>query len=313
MYTQWFAAGLWTDVPVRPHTANLQNTSETAPDQIGDRASNLANLRQRYELVPYYYSLAHRAYLFGEPVVPPPAFYYQDDANVRGLGSEKMLGRDIIVALVANAAATTRDVYLPAGTWVNYHTNAWLHSTGQTYALQPLTVGGVYRVPAYVRAGAILPKMFVDGQTRNVLGLRADSSVRDEMMARVYASATPSSFTLFEDDGETPGYRTGAVRTTLITQKLEGSTATVVVAGASGTYAGAPTSRNRVIELVAEGQSAAAVSVNGVPLPQVASAAALETAASGWTVDATNHVTLAKAGSRVVTETATFVFSLAAP
>ncbi|HWZ91010.1 MAG TPA: TIM-barrel domain-containing protein, partial [Polyangiaceae bacterium] len=313
MYTQWFAAGLWTDVPVRPHTANLKDTSETAPDRIGDFASNLANLRQRYELVPYYYSLAHRAYRFGEPVVPPPAFYYQDDANVRGLGSEKMIGRDMIVALVADAAATTRDVYLPAGDWVNYQTNAWLHSTGQTFAAQPLTVGGVYRVPAYVRAGAILPKMFVDAQTRNVLGLRADGTTRNELTARVYAAATQSSFTVYEDDGETPAYLTGAVRETVITQQLQGSTETVTMAAATGTYANAPSTRSRVVELVANGQSASAVTVNGTALSPVASVAAFGTATSGWVVDPVSHVILAKSATLDVTQSATFIFTLTTP
>ena len=34
-------------------------------------------LRQRYELIPYYYSLAYRAHLFGEPIVPPLVLYHQ--------------------------------------------------------------------------------------------------------------------------------------------------------------------------------------------------------------------------------------------
>jgi alpha-glucosidase (family GH31 glycosyl hydrolase) len=313
MYSRWLAASLWTDVPVRPHTANLDNDYETAPDQIGDVESNRQNVRQRYELVPYYYSLAHRAFLFGEPVVPPPAFYFQDDPNVRGLGSHKMIGRDLLVALVADAAATTTDVYLPAGTWVNYHTNSWLESAGQTYAGQPLTVGGVYRLPAYARAGAILPKAFVDADTRNALGKRADGGVRDGLIVRVYADPTESSFTLYEDDGETTAYQSGAVRTTLLTQKLEAEAATVVVAGASGTYTNAPATRSRVVELVVDARSVSAVSVNGVALTLCESLAAFEAAASGWWVDAPSAVTLAKSGSFDVTETTTFSFALTAP
>jgi alpha-glucosidase len=73
LYTQWFANGAWFDVPVRPHTDNefvtVQPPYQTAPDRVGKKLSNLANLRQRYELIPYCYSLAYRAYLFGEPLV----------------------------------------------------------------------------------------------------------------------------------------------------------------------------------------------------------------------------------------------------
>ena len=62
LYTRWFAAACLTDVPLRPHTMNLGNKFETAPNQVGHAASNLANLRQRYRLIPYLYSAAHRAW-----------------------------------------------------------------------------------------------------------------------------------------------------------------------------------------------------------------------------------------------------------
>ena len=71
VYTQWFADGMLLDVPGRPHTLNLCNCNQTAPDRIGDVPSNLENLRLRYRLIPYLYSLAHRAHLYGEPVFPP--------------------------------------------------------------------------------------------------------------------------------------------------------------------------------------------------------------------------------------------------
>ncbi|MDF5726925.1 MAG: glycoside hydrolase family 31 protein [Rhizonema sp. PD38] len=78
-YTQWFANGAWFDIPVRPHTHNqfiiAKPPYQTSPDRIGNIQSNLVNIRQRYELIPYYYSLAYRAHLFGEPVIAPLPFY----------------------------------------------------------------------------------------------------------------------------------------------------------------------------------------------------------------------------------------------
>src|SRR5690606_8922169 len=61
-YTQWLADGMAVDVPGRVHVENLKNDRESAPDRIGHRASNLASVRRRYELVPYLYSLAHEAW-----------------------------------------------------------------------------------------------------------------------------------------------------------------------------------------------------------------------------------------------------------
>lgn len=309
LYTQWYAGGMWFDVPVRPHTENLCNCAETAPDRIGDVASNLANTRQRYELTPYYYSLAHRAYLYGEPVVPPLVYYYQNDTNVREMGSEKMIGRDMLVAVVASAGERQRNVYLPAGDWINYATNQWFHSTGQWYNNQSVYINGTFQLPAYARAGAILPKMLVDDKTMNVLGKRTDGTTRNELTARVYADTTASSFTLYEDDSTTTAYQSGAVQTTAISQQRSGATATVTIGAASGTYAGAPTSRGNVVELVTENSQASAVTLNGSPLIQYANKAAFDAASSGW-YNAGGNLVVAKSGSQSVTSTKALSFTL---
>lgn len=309
LYTQWFANGMWFDIPVRPHTENLCNCAETAPDRIGDVASNLANTRQRYELTPYYYALAHRAYLYGEPVVPPLVYYYQNDSNVREMGNEKMIGRDLLIAVVASAGERQRSVYLPAGDWINYTTNQWFRSTGQWYTNQPVYVNGVFQLPAYARAGAIIPKMFVDDKTMNVLGKRTDSTTRNELIARVYADTTASSFTLYEDDSATTAYQSGSVQTTAISQQRSGNTATVTIAAASGTYTGAPASRANVVELVVENTQASAVTLNGNTLTQYANKAAFDSASSGW-YNAGGNLIVAKSAGLSVTNAKTFSFTL---
>ncbi len=309
-YTQWFADGAMFDVPVRPHTENLCNCKETAPDRVGDMASNLANIRERYELSPYLYSLAHRAYLFGEPVAPPPVFYYQNDPALRTTGNEKLLGRDLLVAIAAKSGETQRDVYLPAGDWIDYHTHQWVHSSGQTMASQPEMANGIFRLQTFARAGAIVPKMVVDDKTMNILGKRSDGSVRNDLIVRAYASAMPTSFTLYEDDGQTTAYRSGAARVTPLSQHLSGATATVLIGPASGTYAGAPTSRNNVVELITDNAPVTGVTLNGASLTQVADAVAFEAATSGWMATSGN-LTRAKSGSTSVAGGQSFAFALA--
>lgn len=308
LYTQWFANSAWFDVPVRPHTENLCNCLETAPDSIGNVASNRANLARRYELTPYYYSLAHKAYTDGDPLVPPPVYYYQNDANVREMGHEKMVGRDLLVGVVAGAGERSRNMYLPAGTWWDYHTNTPIVSTGQWVNTVPLWRNGEFTLPAYARAGAILPKMYVDGQTMNVAGKRADGTTRNELVARVYADTTASNFTLAEDDGTSTGYQTGSKRTTLLSQVRSGSTATVTVAASSGTYTGAPSSRANVVELVTDTQ-ASAVTLGGTALTQYANKAAFDAASSGW-YNAGGNLVVAKSTSLAVTSAKTFQFTL---
>jgi alpha-glucosidase (family GH31 glycosyl hydrolase) len=309
LYTQWFADSAWFDTPVRPHTENLCNCFKTSPDSIGDEASNLQNIRQRYELAPYYYSLSHRATLYGEPMVPPLVYYYQNDHNVREMGNEKLIGRDILVAMVAGADQRQRDVYLPAGDWINYETNERITSTGQTISNVPLYVNGKFTLPVYVRAGAILPKALVDDSTMNILGKRSSGSPNTDLIARVYANGTSSNFTDYEDDGETTAYKSGSVRTTQISQALSGGTETVTVGGSSGTYTGAPSSRKNVVELVTNNTQASAVTLGGTALTQYGSKTTFDAASIGW-YNAGGNLVVAKSASLAVSGAKTFAFTL---
>lgn len=312
LYTQWFANSAAFDVPVRPHTENLCNCAQTAPDKIGDVASNLRNIRQRYELTPYYYSLAHRAHTHGEPVIPPVVYHYQSDPNVREMGHEKMIGRDLLVGVVAGQGERSRDMYLPAGTWYDYRTNTKHVSTGEWVQDVPLWVGGAFSLPTYARAGAIIPKMFVDDKTMNAVGKRSDGSTRNELVARVYADATSSAFTLVEDDGASTGYQAGAKRTTSISQVLTGGTATATIAASAGTYAGAPSARSNVVEFVVDATQASGVDLNGAALTRHANKAAFDAASSGW-YNAGGNLVVAKSAPMSVTTAKTFEVALGEP
>ena len=309
LYTQWFADGLFFDVPARPHTENLCNCQETAPDRIGHTPSNLDNLRQRYELSPYLYSLAHRAYLAGEPVAPPLVYYYQSDPNVRLMADEKLLGRDLLLAAVAARGEVQHRVYLPAGRWANYYTGEWLDSDGEWFGPIPLYLDGKFKLPMFARAGAIIPQMYVDEHTMNALGMRSDSGVRNELVVQVYPDATPSQFTLYEDDGQTVAYQRGAVRTTVISQAMSDTRVTVLIEGVSGAYNGAPSIRNNIAKLVVDHQNGAQVMLNGQELRERQSQTDWEAASSGWR-NTGNNVVLAKSGPIDVAQPKTFEFAL---
>ncbi|MEO5373455.1 MAG: DUF5110 domain-containing protein [Alphaproteobacteria bacterium] len=273
LFTQWFANGAWFDVPVRPHTDNSFQTRlryETSPNLVGSKASNLANLRQRYELVPYYYTLAHRAHTEGEPVIGPLVYHFENDSEVRNIGHEKMVGKDLLVGVVASHGEYQRDVYLPQGAWVNWHTNEWFPgSSGRWIRNFPNYVDGVFRLPVFARAGAIIPMMPVDEQTKDVFNHLKNGGQRTDLKVRVFADAAPSAFDLIEDDGETvhfdakgkPVY--DGKRTTRIEQRLSNGVVTVTINAASGTYPSAPASRDVLVQIVLPGSPAAQVTVDG--------------------------------------------------
>ncbi|MDO8208560.1 MAG: glycoside hydrolase family 31 protein [Gallionella sp.] len=316
LYTQWFANGAWFDVPVRPHTDNSFQKSlryETAPDLVGDIRANRENIRQRYELIPYYYSLAYRAYLAGEPVVPPLVYYYQNDPAVRQIGHEKLIGRDLLVGVVAKHGEYMRDIYLPKGRWVNYHTRDWFDSAGEWVSNFPTYINGIFRLPAFARAGAIIPMMQVDESTRDAYGHRTSGVPLNDLMVQIYTDATPARFTLYEDDGATiaygadkrPVYKT---RTTVISQQQTGNAVTFVIEKSTGSYPGAVTQRNNIVRLIVSDSRAINVKLNGKNLPQQA-ASSFANAASGW-YNAGRNLVLIKSGTNNVATKKSFDVTL---
>ncbi|MBP8055303.1 MAG: DUF5110 domain-containing protein [Chloroflexi bacterium] len=309
LYTVWFANSSLLDVPVRPHTENLSNAKETAPDRVGDLASNLANIRLRYALSPYLYSLAYEAYLTGAPVVPPLVFYHQADQNTRPLGNHKLLGQNLLVRTVTEPGMTGVDVYLPAGQWVNFYSGAWFDSAGGWLEAVPVQTDGLFRLPLFLRAGAIVPLMAVDEQTMNLYGLRRDGSVRDELIVRVVPSTEATTFTLYEDDGYTMAYQRGVYRTTLLSQQWVDDEVRVTIAAAANDYPSAVSQRNNILQLDWPGQPVAGVMLGDEPLAQMATKEAWDAAATGYFLDTTTL--WVKSGVLPVTEEKQFLIQLA--
>lgn len=316
MYTQWLANAAWFDVPVRPHTDNSFQTAaayRTAPHLVGDVASNRDNLRQRYALIPYYYALAHRAYEVGEPVIPPLVYYYQDDPQVRRMGHEKLIGKDLLVAVVAKHGEYARGVYLPAGRWVDIHTREWF-TGGRWIADYPVYLAGRLTLPAFARAGAIIPGMRVDAPAVDASGPRADPGSPGELVVSVFAGPGRSAFTVYEDDGRTvryggagrPVYQT---RRTEIVQERRPGGVRVTIGAAQGTYDGAPGARDALVRLVVDGASATAVTLNGVALPEASSAAGLEGPGAAWR-NAGRNVVEVRTGPQAASSATALTFSL---
>jgi len=312
MYTQWFAYGMMFDIPGRPHVENLCNCKETAPDRIGNLASNLANTRLRYGLIPYIYSLAHRAYLYGEPVLPPLVMYYQTDNNVRSMGHQKLLGRDLLAAIVAKHGETERDVYLPQGNWFDWHSRRKIQSEGIWLPNQRVADNGVFRLPLFARAGAIIPMMSVDEKLLNAMGERKEADTEMDLFIRLFPldsnADDETSFTLYEDDGTTIAYQSGAVRTTRISQTQPAAgKLSVLVAAADGTYNGAPTLRDMIMDVTLNA-SVREVQLNDKKLNQWHSQVDFANHPSGW-INAEPDKLLIKSGIMSVLQTRHFTIT----
>ena len=146
-------------------------------------------LRLRYQLMPYIYSLGYHTWLTGAPFLRALPLDFPDDPKVADLRDEYMFGPAFLVAPVTEQGATSREVYLPAGTnWYNYWTNERVKG-GQTITVQ----APIDTIPLFVRAGSIIP-----------LGAPVESTHQAQAIeqVRVYPGAD-ANFTLFSDDGKT--------------------------------------------------------------------------------------------------------------
>jgi alpha-glucosidase len=141
--------------------------------------------------------------------------------------------------------------------------------------------------------------------------MRTDGSRRDELIVRVFADESLTSFTLYEDDGETTAYQLGEVRTTLLSQQKTPQRVSITLAASSGTYADAPSNRDNGIQLVEQdADKIQRVTLNGTSLPRYDSRAEYEAAVKGWyRVD--ENLVLAKSGKLAVASPKVFEFQFA--
>lgn len=281
MFTIWLANAVLLDVPLRPHALNLQNLYETNPALIGDVESNRANVRLRYELSRYLYTQAQRAYRGGDPIFAPLVYYFQDDPNVRELGSQKMIGSDLMVTTVTSYEIEMIPVYLPAGKWVNYHTRETFESNGEWIDVAT-DVDGIFRAPLFVRDGSIIPLMRVDEQTLNMLGQRVDGRRADELIVSIFLADEDHYYTLIEDDGETIAYQDGEIRETEISYQAQENGWGVSINPINTIYHGH--SDERSIELWVNGVDVPIenVKLNGEDLSRFDDQSEFDAATSGW-------------------------------
>ena len=110
-----------TNAPIPPDDRRNILQSEMNNPAIEPVAKKYAELR--YQLLPYTYTLAWEARDSGLPLMRAMWLHYPDDVRARGLGTQFMWGRDLLVAPVFTKGATSREVYLPKGDWYDWWTN----------------------------------------------------------------------------------------------------------------------------------------------------------------------------------------------
>jgi alpha-glucosidase len=157
-------------------------------------------LKLRYRLLPYLYTLQWRAAEFGEPIQRP--LFYEFDADPRAFADSDdfVLGPSLLVASVVEPGQRERSVYLPEGptAWIDFWTGGHVAAGDVVVAAAPLE-----RIPLFVPAGAMIPTT----DTSDMRRLHDEPS----RTLRIFPGRGrgASTFTMYEDDGLSHGYRNG--------------------------------------------------------------------------------------------------------
>ncbi|HXU63859.1 MAG TPA: TIM-barrel domain-containing protein, partial [Polyangia bacterium] len=150
LFTRWFQFGAFNPT-FRIHGQAAKELYGSQWSTQG-KANLLLTDTLRYRLMPYIYSLAWRVTSAGYTIMRPLVFDFQSDAMVYGIKDQFMFGPALLVNPVTAMGATSRSIYLPAGTWTDFWTGQTKMGGATSTADAPLS-----QIPLYVRAGSIIP------------------------------------------------------------------------------------------------------------------------------------------------------------
>jgi alpha 1,3-glucosidase len=162
---------------------------------------------QRYQLLPFYYTLYHTASLVAYPVIRPLWAHYPDEAETFALDDQFLAGEDLLVKPVTAPGTTSVSVYLPGGVsqqWYDVTTTQTTNGGQRVTVPTPLE-----KIPVYQRGGSIIPKKM---RVR-----RSSTAMANDPYTLVIALDTPKTAPggsatgdLYLDDGHSFDYQKGA-------------------------------------------------------------------------------------------------------
>jgi alpha-glucosidase len=267
LFIRWLQLASFTPL-FRNHAMNTSAPRE--PWAFGEPYLTMARsiIGERYRLLPYLYTSFESASRTGEPTLAPTFFYFPSDTLTYGQNTEFMVGPFLLVAPVLAEGATTRTLYLPAGTnWIDADTDT-VYPGGQRVTL----AAPLGHTPVFVREGAVVPKgpvvQFVD-----------EGALR-RLTLDLYPGPD-TSFVLYEDDGSSFDFQQGAFLRTELSRRESAGAVSCTIRRVEGSW-NPPADRSWWLQFHATAGAPAGVDVDGVPVPPAGSEAALESASQGW-------------------------------
>lgn len=250
MYIRWIQFGGFSPVMRTHSTKNGMLNKEPWGFESWCTEIIRQTVRQRYDMVPYIYTMARKAYDEGLALCRPLYYEWPESQEAYDYRNEYMFGDKILIAPVTKPGVdgfAEVDVWLPEGEWYELHTGTMLQG-GQTYsrhfALQEYGV--------YVKAGAVLPFYGKDVDNLNDNG--------EDIYVTVFPGGD-SSFTMYEDAGNDKEYAE-EYGLTDISSTWDADVQTISIAPRKGSYDNMPAERSFKVKVISC-HAPESVTVNG--------------------------------------------------
>jgi alpha 1,3-glucosidase len=150
LLVRWYQAGAWCYPFFREHCDI--NAAFREPYLLSGESLTIIRsvIRDRYRLLPLWYTAVRKANLTGEPVVKPLWFEFPSVAELHTLETEVLVANSILVVPIATPSPARVTVIKPPGRWYRFFNGTEL--TKDVNLSVPLS-----DIPVYIRGGKIVP------------------------------------------------------------------------------------------------------------------------------------------------------------
>jgi alpha 1,3-glucosidase len=156
------------------------------------------SLRERYRLLPYWYTLFYEHAEMSLPIMRPLFMMYTEDPNVSKIDKQYFVGDGMMVTGLSQPSQKSVKLYVPEGRWFDFHGYKEIFVRGSVEV--PVSKDAV---PVYLRGGHIIPMQ--NRQRRSSALMKNDPY----SLLVVLDSGYKAHGNLFVDDFKTFNYKTG--------------------------------------------------------------------------------------------------------
>ncbi len=220
LFARWISIGAFSPF-FRGHT--MVNSRDAEPWAFGEEVETISRnfIRFRYQLMPYLYSLFYEASQTGMPVQRSLAITDTHEPRVYSpvFQHQYYFGPSLLVCPVESTKEFVK-IFLPAGNWYSLYDGVLLEGNRELIVECP-----IHNLPVFVKAGSLLPMQAPVMHTRELV---------TELILHVYTGQIDTTFDLYEDDGVTFAFESGA--SSLRRLSYKGQARKVTVGATEGSF-----------------------------------------------------------------------------